>query len=201
VIKTSENLIAEFTRLYAEPYHRLQLMEREGEIFRLKRGLYETDKTADPLTLASSIYGPSYISFETALSYYDLIPERSLTYLSASFGSKKKKMFSNSYGTFVYQDITPKAFPVGTKFVDSEGRKFEIATPEKALCDTVSKFKPLKNNAELEEWLYSFMRMEKDEILRLDASSISLWAPLYEQKNVRLLADYLKEKKHENKIG
>jgi predicted transcriptional regulator of viral defense system len=197
MIKTAADLIDEFPRSYAQPYHRLSLLKRKGEIFELKRGIYETDKNAEPLSLAGVIAGPSYISFETALSYYDLIPEQAKTYLSASFALRKKKTFSNAFGTFIYQDIPEKAYPFGTRFMEVKGRKFEIATPEKALCDTLCKIKPMKDVSELQEWLFSFMRMEEKEILALDSAGINGWTSFYAKKNIYLLASYLRgEKKH-----
>ena len=39
------------------------------------RDRYETDRNVPAYLLAGSIYGPSYISFEYALSRYGLIPE------------------------------------------------------------------------------------------------------------------------------
>lgn len=191
MIKTADNLISEFPKEYAQPYHRLSLMEKKGEIFSLKRGLYETDKNADPMSLAAAIVAPSYISFETALSYYDLIPEKTPTLMSATFMFRKSKRFANAFGTFVYQDVPPKAYPFGTRFIESRGRKIEIACPEKALCDALSKTQPLKNEKELAGWLYSFMRMEEEDIAALEWKSIVEWAPLYKKRNVVLLANYL----------
>lgn len=55
--------------------------------------MYETDSNTPGYLLAGSIYGPSYLSFDFALAYYDLIPERVVNYTSATFGKKKKKNF------------------------------------------------------------------------------------------------------------
>jgi predicted transcriptional regulator of viral defense system len=199
MIKTAANLIGEFPKEYAQPYHRLSLLEKRGEIFQLKRGLYETDKNADPLSLAAALVGPSYISFETALSYYDLIPEKTPTVLSATFALRKSKRFSNVFGNFVYQDVPVRAYPFGTRFIDSQGRKIEIASPEKALCDTLCKVQPLKDEKELENWLFSFMRMEEEDLVGLEWKAIEKWAPLYQKRNVYLLADYLKGKQKHGK--
>ena len=192
MIKTADNLINEFTKEYAQPYHRLSILEKKGEIFPLKRGLYETEKNVDPLSLAAAIVGPSYLSFQTALSYYDLIPERTPTIMSATLSLHKRKRFVNVFGTFVYQDVPPKAFPFGTLFIESQGRKIEIASPEKALCDALCETSPMKNEKELKEWLYSFMRMDEGDVFALDSKSILQWAPLYKRRNVYLLSVYLK---------
>jgi len=118
---------------------------------------------------------------ETALSYYDLIPEKTPTLMSAAFLLHKSKWFTNAFGTFIYQDVPPKAYPFGTRFVESRGRKIEIAGPEKALCDTLSKTQPLKDEKELTGWLYSFMRMEEEDIAVLEWKSIVEWVPLYKK--------------------
>ena len=54
--------------------------------------------------LAGSIYGPSYISFEFALSYYGLIPEAVHVVTCASFEKKKKKTYDTIFGTFTYRN-------------------------------------------------------------------------------------------------
>ncbi len=51
-----------------------------GEIVNIRRGLYclareYQKKPISVYSLAERIYGPSYISMETALSYHGLIPE------------------------------------------------------------------------------------------------------------------------------
>jgi predicted transcriptional regulator of viral defense system len=52
-------------------------MIHAGELIQLRRGLYATRRTINPHCLAASIYGPSYISFDTALSFHGLIPDPS----------------------------------------------------------------------------------------------------------------------------
>ena len=69
---------------------------RDGNLYKIVNGLYETDPNTPGYLLASSIYGPSYISFEYALSYYGMIPERVTTITCATFAKKKKKQFSQN---------------------------------------------------------------------------------------------------------
>ena len=45
-----------------------------GGLIALRRGLYATRRDLDPVCFAASIYGPSYISFETALSWENRRP-------------------------------------------------------------------------------------------------------------------------------
>ena len=84
---------------------------KNKKLFKIVTGLYETDENTPAYLLAGSIYGPSYISFEYALSYYGLIPERVTTVTCATFNKKKKKMFTTSFGTFTYRDVPKLAYP------------------------------------------------------------------------------------------
>ena len=51
----------------------------------------ETDSTVSGHLLAASIYGPSYLSFEFALSWHGLIPEAVYNCTAATFGKKKRR--------------------------------------------------------------------------------------------------------------
>ena len=64
---------------------------KEGKLIKIINGLYETNANTPGYLLAGSIYGPSYISFDYALAYYGLIPERVDVVTSATFNKKKKK--------------------------------------------------------------------------------------------------------------
>ena len=76
---------------YASPASKLSRMTARGECVQIVKGLYETDKSVPGYLLAGSIYGPSYISFEYAMSYYGLIPEAVYTVTSATFEKKKEE--------------------------------------------------------------------------------------------------------------
>ena len=84
---------------------------RDGKLFKIIKGLYETDPNTSGYLLAGSIYGPSYISFEYALSYYGLIPERVSTITCATFKKKKKKKYDTDFGIFTYRDVPDIVYP------------------------------------------------------------------------------------------
>ncbi len=94
-----------------------------------KRGLYYfTDNPPDPYLLANKIYIPSYISFETALSYYSIIPE--VVYSITSATTKTTRKFDSGDIAFAYYKIKMPAF---TGYLKKED--YLIADPEKALVD------------------------------------------------------------------
>ena len=90
---------------YKYPRNKVSALEKRGQIIRLKKGLYVVSDTISGKTLsreliANHLYGPSYISFETALSIYGLIPETVYTVRSSTF--KRGIRFANDVGNFEY---------------------------------------------------------------------------------------------------
>jgi len=82
--------------------------------------------------IANRIYNPSYVSFETALSYYGLIPESVYGITSAS--TRRTSKFDTAMAAFSYRTVRPCLF-FGYNIVKYENRQFKIASAEKALLD------------------------------------------------------------------
>ena len=80
-------------------------MIHAGQLLRLRRGLYATRSDIHPYCLAASIYGPSYVSFETALSFHGLIPDAVYEIMSATL--KRAKEFEKRY---IYSHDDPEEF-------------------------------------------------------------------------------------------
>lgn len=68
MIKTAE-MHVESLRGYSKPLSKISRMAASGGITPIIKGLYETNKEPPVYLLAGSICGPSYISFEYALSF------------------------------------------------------------------------------------------------------------------------------------
>jgi len=110
--------------------------QNKAYIHRLRNNLYcFTDININQNTLyniANKIYRPSYISLNSALSFYGFIPEA--VFLTISITTLKTNTFNNKLGDFVYKSIKNKAF-FGYKIVNIQNTKFNIADPEKAILD------------------------------------------------------------------
>lgn len=105
----------------------------KNKIIRLRKGLYALKRNYPSLYLiANKIYKPSYISFETALSFYNLIPETVYSLTSAT--PKPTREFEANGVAFSYQTIKKQAF-TGYVLETIEDEKIYIATPEKATAD------------------------------------------------------------------
>lgn len=127
----------EFSRIFAtssiSAQKFLERYTRKGVFIRLKKGLYVFAlDSLDEMSLANKIYAPSYISFETALSYYHLIPETIYSITSAT--SKPTREFYLKEIVFSYLKIKKQAY-TGYIPVQFEGETVFIALPEKAVCD------------------------------------------------------------------
>ncbi|MDP2633076.1 MAG: hypothetical protein Q8P25_05155 [Candidatus Curtissbacteria bacterium] len=118
--------------LYQAKYYLGQFV-KEGLLTRLRRGLY-TLKTDPPgeEEVANAIYKPSYISFEYALAYHNIIPE--MTYHVTSATTRPTQLFNTDHISFSYYTIKPEAY-TGYSLVQRGEKRFLMAMPEKALVD------------------------------------------------------------------
>jgi len=106
---------------------------KEGDFIKLRKGLYMlSDFPANHYLIANRLYEPSYISFDTALSFYGIISETIYTITSAT--TKTTREFKVESVRFVYHKIKKEAF-TGYKAIKYLGHTILIAEPEKALAD------------------------------------------------------------------
>ncbi len=170
---------------------------KAGRLFKIVNGLYETDPNTPGYLLAGSIYGPSYISFEYALSYYGLIPERVDTITCATINKKKKKKYDTDFGVFTYRDIPALAYPEEIVLKTENGYSYQLAMPEKALCDKIYTLSPLSNYENIENMLFHDLRIDEDGFQKLDILKVEKLSNLYHSTNVKLLANYMRRKENE----
>lgn len=191
MIKTTAMLLDELGD-YANPHTKISRMVEKGELFPIVKGLYETDRHVPPHLLAGSIYGPSYISFDYALSHYGMIPEAVYTITSATFEKKKKKRYTTLFGTFTYRDVPPKAFPLDIRLVQEGDYFYRIASPEKALCDKLYTIAPVANLREMQVLLFEDLRIDDEALENLDRDLIVAFGEKYHSTNVKKLAAFLR---------
>ena len=110
---------------------------------KLRNGFYILKDVRPSLyMIANRLYRPSYISLESALSFYGVIPET--VYGITSVSTKATREFESEIGVFSYQKIKRGAF-TGYELKDIHGEKVFIADVEKALADYLY-FVDLKKN-------------------------------------------------------
>ena len=159
------------------PEKKIQLLEKSGELIRLKRNLFIVNrelsgKETDVRLCANHLYGPSYVSFQWALSYYGMIPER--VFLMTSATIKRTRFFETPIGNFKYIQVPASYFSVGVESLEDQGVNFLIASREKALCDTIllDNFVPGQSLKALGIYLEEDMRLDMDILSELDTEII-----------------------------
>jgi len=119
-------------------FHRRRLNEWQdkGYIKKVIRGYYifsDCQLSEEILfKIANRIYLPSYISLESALSYYHLIPES--IYGITSISTRKTYHFRTSIGEFIYRTLKPPLF-FGYDLIKFQEKYLKMASIEKALLD------------------------------------------------------------------
>ena len=103
---------------YASPKARLI---RSGELIQVRRGLFVDNSQESGKALAAVIYGPSYLSFQYALAFHGLIPERVAVNMSASYGKNKDKYYSTPLGEFSYFYLPQAVYPYGIQWLEENG--------------------------------------------------------------------------------
>mgnify|MGYP000009020007 FL=1 len=179
---------------------KVRQLEAAGKIIRLKKGLYVLDPKVSHVALsteliANQLYTPSYVSMQTALRYYGLIPEAVYTTLSMTL--KHTRRFDTPVGRFEYQRVAREAFPIGITSINKQSYAFLMATPEKALCDLIAHSPKLylRYLKDVETYLEDDLRMDIEDFLHMDASIFERYAQADGKKvnSIETLIKYLKK--------
>jgi len=129
--------IFDFQRIFKVKYETakkwIRRYQKKGYLIKARKGLYFL-KANPPLDfeLANALYQPSYVSFESALSFYGILPET--IYQISSATTRKTKTFQVGNLKFFYFKIKKNCF-LGYSLRKIRGRNVLIAEPEKALAD------------------------------------------------------------------
>lgn len=124
----------------AELARQLSRWQRAGRIIQLRRGLYTLAPplrrvVPHPFLIANHLAPGSYVSCQTALSHYGIIPE--YTPVTVSVGPVRPLHRQTPLGAFTFHHIKPD-FRFGYKKIKLlPGQEVFIATPEKALLDLI----------------------------------------------------------------
>jgi predicted transcriptional regulator of viral defense system len=109
-----------------------------GKLIQIRRGLYTLSERYSkiqphPFNIANRIQRASYVSLQSALGYYGLIPEYVAAVTSVTTG--RPRTFEIFLGDFIFRHIKKELF-FGYKLIDVENNQSAfIASPEKSLLD------------------------------------------------------------------
>ncbi len=180
-VPISRHLILELLSDYQSPNDKISELLKSKELISIRRGLYITGPkmdlpTPEPFLIANHLRGPSYVTLESALSYWNMIPERA--YEISSVTIKTSKLYKTPVGRFSYQQLKAPYYSYGIKNIEySPKQTMLVASPEKALCDKVVLTPKiyLRSIKQTREFLMEDLRMDSEVLKTLDTKVMELW--------------------------
>jgi|SRR4030095_16908808 len=157
---------------------RLNYYVHSGELYSMRRGLYAKDKNYDRRELATKIFTPAYVSFETILAEAGVIFQYYSTIFVATYQTKDIVCDGQSYSFRKIKDT----ILTNTTGVENKGNYF-AACPERAFLDL----------------LYLNRDYYVDNFAPFNVDKILMILPVYNNKRMeKLVYAKIKELKIEN---
>ena len=182
----TRHLLLEILREYKRPNDKISELIKNGELVSLRRGLYVLGPKTDlpmpeSFLIANHLRGPSYVSLETALSYWGFIPER--TYEISSITVKPSKKYNTPIGRFGYQQLPTPYYSFGIRSV-------ELTLNQIVLTPNVN----LRSIKQTRLFLLDDLRMDENLLRKLNLEIITTWLEEAPKKNsLKMLIATLKE--------
>ncbi len=169
---------------YNRPYDKIMEMVHQGYLFQLRKGLYMTTPSIsahkpEPFLIANHLYGPSYVSLDSALHYWGFIPERVFEVTSVT--SKLSKRFTAQNILYSFTHLPLAYYPLGIKSVAlTDVQTILIASPEKCMCDKIilTSGVNLRSKKQAMIFLVEDLRIEKDRLRELNLREMVKWLPV-----------------------
>ena len=136
----SSNLLMAGRRSRADIQLQLSRWVKAGKVVQLRRGWYllaapYRKVDSHPFFIANRLKKASYISLQSALAYYGMIPEYVPVVTSVTTG--RPEVVKTSEGTFAFKHIKKSLFNGYENLEIVDGQFIFIATPEKSLLDLI----------------------------------------------------------------
>ena len=166
---------------YVNPNNKIHQLVKTGILERVIKGLYIAGpalkaERPEPFLLANQILGPSYVSVESALSYYGLIPER--VYTITSMTTKTARQYTTPLGAFTYTRLSLPYYSFGIRSVKlTKQQTVMMASPEKALLDKIitTAGVEFRSRTAVLSYLESDLRVDIDNLKQLDREAMQSW--------------------------
>ena len=156
---------------------RLHYYVKKGELYSIRRGFYAKDKNYDRFELATKIYTPAYISFETILVQVGVIFQHYDAIFVATYQTKEIECDNQTY---TFRKINDEILTNATG-IEDKGNYF-AASKERAFLDIV----------------YLNKEYHFDNLSALNITKIESLLPLYHNKRmIRDVRRYFKKSNRE----
>jgi hypothetical protein len=188
----TRQVLMDLLQEYSRPYDKINDLVKQDVLIQVKRGMFipgpqSLTNAPEKLLLANHLWGPSYVSSDSALSYWGLIPER--VYETISMTTNLAKIYKTPVGRFRYIRLPLPYYSLGIQRVELASNQMTlIAGKEKSLCDKIITTQRLKLRSvkQTREYLTEDLRISK-ELLR--------------ELNTSLINDYLKDSPKQESIA
>jgi predicted transcriptional regulator of viral defense system len=175
-------------------YLRLQLSRwvKAGKIHQLRRGVYALaapyqKQKPHPFLVANQLQSASYVSLQSALSFYGMIPD--IVHSTISVTTGRSDSLQTPLGNFEFRHIHKEYFR-GYRWIDVGGQQAFVAIPEKAILDLIY----LQPGGEKPEFIAELRLQNLDH---LDIQELRKQASLFNkpkiQKSVKVIEMFAKE--------
>jgi predicted transcriptional regulator of viral defense system len=162
---------------------RLQLSRwvYSGRVHKLRRGLYSIAPPYQkiqphPFLVANRLQRASYVSLQSALAFFGLIPE--IVTITASVTAGRPERVDTPLGIFEFRHIKPNLL-FGYKMTDLGGQNALVAAPEKALLDLVY----LQPGGQSQKYLQELRLQNLD---RLDLDLLKKQSEIFDSPKIRM---------------
>ena len=175
----TRQILMDLLRDYRRPYDKIGELINQKLLIQVKRGVFIPGSRAsiqapENWLLANHLWGPSYVSSDSALSYWGLIPER--VYETLSMTTNLAKTYKTPVGRFRYIRLALPYYSFGIQSVELASRQTTlIAGKEKALCDKIITTQRLKlrSTRQTREYLMEDLRINRKNLMDLSTDIIN----------------------------
>jgi hypothetical protein len=166
---------------------------RKGDLINVRRGLYTvnkkyTRKEVNKFELSHRIHGPSYVSFESAMSVHGWIPEAVYTTTAAS--ATRNLEFNTPFGVFSYMKLPKRNFFVGVDRIKNSNDSISLlASPWKAFLDYCYAYKQVSDLKDI----FASLRIDVGELPIPSNFELDNYVHYYKRANVNKIIDAIKK--------
>jgi hypothetical protein len=185
----TKQVLLELLKEYKRPFDKINELVKQKMLISVKNGLHVPGPASlirgpEPFLLANHIWGPSYVSLESAMSFWGLIPER--VYEVSSVTTRLSKTFNTPVGRFSYIHIPLPYYALGIRQRKlTEKQNVLMASPEKAICDKIITTSGilLRSKKQVSDFLLEDLRISEERLKSLDLEEMKSWLPFSPKKS------------------
>lgn len=177
----TRQVLMDLLKDYRRPFDKIAELVRQKKLILVKRGVFVPGPSLnlaqpEPFLIANHLAGPSYVSLETALSHWRIIPEQVFEITSVT--TSRSRLYNTKLGRFRYTHLPLPYYSFGQQPVElAKNQVALVATAEKAICDKIITTSGLlfRSEVQLKEWMLDDMRMDRELLRTLKTERIREW--------------------------